>query len=361
MLIDIKYSILFSICAFVFFLAPLFGGGKKDTTLEQVESDSSANDISDSNETVDPKKIWYNYKVPQGEPVPFHEVWGYVMEKRESEYRSDMPITDLCYFGADINMYGEITHIPNPDAIKSRGFKGRTHLVVTCEGRSLSHLVLDPKFNIRKEVLSTLANAAKKYDGIQIDFELVPLRDAEHFRTFLTDLRSRIGNSKWLTVCLPARLKTDSIYPYEKIEPLVDRIIIMAYDQHWSTSAPGSIAEIGWCERIVDYAKTVIPKKKLVMGLPFYGRTWQDQSLGKAWYFSGVNKLIKENHIDNVSYVDDIPCFTFEKNIKVTGFFEDTWSSVVRLRLYASKDVDRIAFWRIGQEDENFWPWLTIQ
>ena len=47
----------------------------------------------------------------------------------------------------------------------------------------------------------------------------------------------------------------------------MDKIIVMAYDEHWATSAPGAIASLSWCKKIADYASSVIPKEKLVIAI----------------------------------------------------------------------------------------------
>ncbi len=354
-----KKSFIVTTLACIAVLAlPAFSNGRKDDLVPDADIQTLEENSSEASEEISMK---YFHDLPTGDAVEFHEVWGYVMQDREYEFNNTMPITDLCYFSADIDCYGEIEKIPNASRIKN--YKGRKHLVVTCESRSLTHFVLDPQFGVSKKIVETLGKASSSYDGIQIDFELIPKRDGENFRKFISDLRKRIGQEKWLTIALPARVKTleNDVFDYTKIEPLVDRIIIMAYDEHWSTSKPGAVASMEWCERIADYAKTVLPKKKLVMGIPFYGRTWQDENYGKAWYFSGINRILGENNMHTVEREDSVPYFTFTKQIKVTGYFDDTFSLVARLRLYADKDIDRIAFWRIGQEDPSFWTWLKIK
>lgn len=356
------FCCVFLFCAvFSIVVFSSYAAGKKDTDTTSQTPTTENKESTSTTDVTATERASYFHDLPIGDPSQFHEVWGYVMKDREYEYKKGMPITDLCYFGVEVDSYGELEPIPKISNIK--GFKGRIHLVAACSSRSLTHFVLDPKYGVRKQIIASLAKAAKQYDGIQIDYELVPKNDGKHFLSFLTELREKIGDEKWLTVCVPARVKTlqNDVYDYKTLVPLVDRIIVMAYDEHWSTSAPGAVASMKWCERIADYCVTVIPKKKLVMGLPFYGRTWQNDSYGKAWYFSGVNRILNENNVHEVGREDGVPYFSFKKEITVTGYFDDTLSLVKRCRMYEEKDIDRIAFWRIGQEDPTFWPWISIK
>jgi hypothetical protein len=305
--------------------------------------------------------IAYRRELPSGEPSKFHEVWGYVLEGRESDFSTDLPVTDLCIFSADVNIYGEISQVPNPNKVKD--YKGRKHLVITCDSKSLTHFVLDPQYAVRDSVIKQIVHAAKDYDGVQIDFELVPARDVKNFRSFLRTLRSRLGEEKWFSVALPARMKTlsNDVYDYALISDCVDRIIVMAYDEHWSTSKPGPVASLDWCEKVADYAATVIPAKKLVMGMPFYGRTWEKDMQAGAFRFSGINEVMNSNSIHTVTRDEGmVPCFTYKKFVTVTGYFDDTVSLVSKSRLYESKNITRVAFWRIGQEDSAFWKWIVL-
>lgn len=304
----------------------------------------------------------YDHKMPEGNPVQEKEVWAYLLHDHMDDYEPGMPITDLCVFSADINCYGEISSIPNPRKGKLAQYNGRRHLVLTCDSRSLTHFVLDPSFGIRKKVIAKMGEAVKSYgyDGIQVDFEVVPARDAENFRTFLADIRKEIGEEKWTTVALPARTKTiaDDIYDYQKMAPYVDRIIVMAYDEHWSGSKPGSVASFDWCKNIATYCNKVLPQKKIVMGLPFYGRSWENKNFAKAWYFSGINRIMLENGKPEVKRNGTVPYFSFDTTITVTGYFEDTYSIVERLRMYKNMDINRVAFWCLGEEDGTVWNWI---
>lgn len=296
-----------------------------------------------------------------GDKISVTESWAYVMTDREKYFSNTMPVTDLCYFSADVNSYGELNYIPNPKAFSS--YKGRIHLVVTCTGRALTHFSIDPNGKCRKKIIDAIAAASKNYDGIQIDFENVGGRDAENFRLFLAAVKEAIGPNKIFSVALPARTKSyvDEIYDYKKIEPLVDKIIIMAYDEHWSGGTPGPVASMAWCKNVASYVTKVIPKEKLVMGLPFYGRSWEDDHYGTAWIYNSVKRIMQENNVNEVQRKDSVPYFDFDTKIHVTAYYDDAYSLVARSRMYKEFGITNFGFWRVGQEDTSFWDWLEIK
>lgn len=304
-----------------------------------------------------------NYVEPvleEQDKIEFDEIWAWVITGGEKDFTQDKTVTDLCYFSADINSYGEITNFPDSSVFKN--YKGRKHLVITCSGYALTHTVLNPKYDERNKIISSIVKNSKTYDGVQIDFETILSKDDKYFLSFIKTLRKKLPKDKMFTICVPARNKSikNDIFDYALIEPFVDRIIIMAYDQHWSTSEPGPIAGKSWCQEIVQYAQTVIPQEKLVMGLPFYGRSWQDTTYNKAWLNSGVNRIIDENKITEIKRDEDIPHAEFETSIKVSLWWEDSFSLVKKLQMYKENSVSKVAFWRIGQEESSFWDWIFV-
>ena len=126
-------------------------------------------------------------------------------------------------------------------AVDNISFKvNKGEFVAICESRSLSHFVIDPKYKVSKKIIKTLAEATKDFDGLQIDFELVPKRDAENFKIFLKKLKKAIGKDKMLSVCVPARTKTvqDDVYDYKELSSCADRIFIMASGLPCATITP---------------------------------------------------------------------------------------------------------------------------
>ena len=303
-----------------------------------------------------------NYGEKSEDALEFKEVWGYVMTGRENEFKNEYPITDVGYFVSAVNTYSEMDAVPDRDKFFAN-YTGRVHLVTSVDSRSQAHLLLSPELPLRKRIIEQMIAAAATYDGLQIDWENIPKKDFDIFHDFLKELKEELGN-KPLTIAVPARLKTleDDIFDYEKISKIVDKILIMAYDEHWSTSAPGAIGSTDWCKRIAEYAKTVIPEEKLIMGISLYGRTWLSAPYrGQAWYMSGIERIKRENGIKEVKRDSNgVPHFSFKETATITGWYDDIASLKTKFKMYKDIGVDRIGFWRMGFEDANFWKEIKL-
>jgi hypothetical protein len=290
----------------------------------------------------------------------FGEVWGYLLKGRETALGPDFPLSDIGYFNADVDSYGKLGDIPSRK--DAPFFPARFHLVVTCDSYALTHFVLMEGSRERRELIADLIAAASDFDGLQIDFELVLSRDGDAFRSFLAELRAGLGE-KMLSVAFKARLRTleNDPYDYEKVKPLVDRILIMAYDEHWGTSAPGPVASLEWCRMVAEYALSVIGPEKLVMGLPFYGRAWGHINPSRALVYSGVEDLINEHRVEEIDREKGIPTFEYEVPVRVKVYYDDECSLSERMEMYRSLGVCSVGFWRIGQETPAVWERIRLE
>jgi spore germination protein YaaH len=320
--------------------------------------------IRADNDILQPPEEESFYQIPvfqAGNDLPvteFGEIWAYVVAGNESALTRGLPLSDIGYFGAEIDSYGSLTDVPKRQNLT---FQGRVHLVVACNSRSLTHFVLIGDRPERKALVAELTAAARNFDGLQIDFENVPARDGSAFLSFLVELRAALPD-KMFTIALPARTRklADDVYDYERIKPHVDRILVMAYDEHWSGSNPGSVASMDWCRRVADYSLRAIGPEKLIMGLPFYGRAWGDYSPSRALINKTIQGIIKDEKVAEVRYENGIPVFTYNKNVSIKVFFEDEKSLTARMGMYKSMNVSSIGFWRLGQETAEVWKYLKL-
>lgn len=338
---------------FPILIFPVFSSGKYDSQSKNSLQDSSIK------EDFPPQK--YELKKPSGEKIHLKESWGYVMSEFSQEFSADFPITDVCFFAADFDCYGNMINPPKRNLLElPQGI--RSHFVAICDSRSLTHFLINKEFGLRDKIVDDIVNAALEFDGIQLDFELVPIKDKDAFIDFIKEIQKK-APEKIISVCVPARIKklTDEPYPYDEISSIADRVFVMAYDEHWSGSKPGPVASTQWCKNVLDFAIQNIPLQKLIMGLPFYGRTWTDKPHSGAWYFSGANRVMRQNNVKNVEYEDGIPKFSYTAQVNVTGYFNDAYSLVELSRFYENSGIQNLGFWRIGQEDPSFWEWIFIE
>ena len=187
------------------------------------------------------------------------------------------------------------------------------------------------------------------------------LNDGEVFLSFLRELRAGLKN-KPLTIALPARTRTlqDDVYDYRKIVGLVDRLLVMAYDEHWSTSAPGPVASMEWCQRVAAYSLDTVGREKLIMGLPFYGRTWGDINPNRAFFHSGIERIKREQGVSEIQRENGIPTFKYQTTLTVTAYYDDAYSLSSRLDMYRRMGVGSVGFWCLGQETPEIWSLLRL-
>jgi len=288
----------------------------------------------------------------------FKEIWAYLLRGEEKELTGAEPITDLCYFGVNLTKDGRITDtVARPAVALKDGLKPAIHLVIAeLSNYALMHFSLDPEYGVRPLLIEDICRITEGFDGVQIDFESVSRDDADYFLDFLKELRSRLPAGKKLSVAVPARTELIAdAYDYSRIAPIVDRMVVMAYDEHWSTSSPGPVASLPWCSRVVDYAKSTVESDKIVMGLPLYGRAWQDKKLARALRFKNVQDLVAEKE-SKTNYASELGAyFEYSENVVVTVFYDDNRSIMEKLQLYRARDINSVSFWRIGQGPPQLW------
>ena len=325
-------------------------------------------------------------------PVGFREVWGYLMRGEENVFKGDEPVTDICYFSCELNSSGRINTNVNPPFLKEiNGRKRRIHMVIAnLNNTRMMHYILNPRKSTRDLLVNDIIEISRNFDGVQIDFEAVGVDDADNFLDFLGLIKAGLEPDKTLSVALlPKAVKVKDAYDYKAISDVVDRVFIMAYDQHWSTSRPGPVASLSWCSNIMEYAKNEIPAEKLIMGIPLYGRSWQNVKVVKRIHpkKKPAAKIAAESKCRTITrYVTrsssvkacNINKFISDENFvkeysQETGFkikykgdsgkilyCDDVNATKEKFYIY-SRFVDSIGFWRLGMENPEMWDEIVIK
>lgn len=120
-----------------------------------------------------------------------------------------------------------------------------------------------------------------KLDGLDIDYESLEAGDGDRFTRFIELLGEALrAKKKILSVTVhpkesePGNWDGPKAQDYAKLGKAADVFRIMCYDMHWSGSDAGSIAGTAWAERVMKFAATVVPARKLELGVAAYGYDW---------------------------------------------------------------------------------------
>jgi spore germination protein YaaH len=295
---------------------------------------------------------------------PFPEVWAYLMKGEESHFPASSPITDVGCFSASVDGDGNLSggHLAPPSLAGNH----RYHLVITIPWNStLAHIYLNPELPFRERIIAGIVERSKPFDGVQIDFEGISKEDGTNYLNFLTAVKKALPKNKIFSVAVMARwaehkrMNPSDAFDYPFINLIADRIIVMAYDEHYRGGTPGPVASLPWCEKIYDYACATIDPGKLVMGIPLYGRSWQKEKTARAWRNPEIWTDLRRHQADLQSSPETGGTYSYRTNVSVEVHFETLASLDAKMQLYASRPIRGIAFWRISQEPLNFWEHLS--
>lgn len=216
----------------------------------------------------------------------------------------------------------------------------------------------------RQYVISQIAEKSQQYgfDGINIDIENIQAEFSDEWVQFMRELYPQLrelGLTVSVDVYVPSNWSTH--YERGKISEVVDYFIVMAYDEHWSGSKnAGSVASLPWVEEGIINTLKEVPKEKLVLGIPFYTRIWEEseqQLKSSAYSMKVVEDIISRWGIEPV-YDENTGQYYVEReknNILYKVWIENEESIKKRVDLINQYDLQGYACWKLGLETEGIW------
>jgi peptidoglycan-N-acetylglucosamine deacetylase len=197
---------------------------------------------------------------------------------------------------------------------------------------------------------------AQRYAGLVLDFEEHGPADLDGLLRVVRVMRdsARAHGVRVVAMAIPA-LDT-AAYPAGAITSVADYALVMLYDQHWSTSEPGPIASPTWVRDALAMRTREVAAAKLVAAFPLYGYRWTPGKAADPISFADAQRWAAEAR---VSLSRDESSGTLRA--RAPGW--ELWTSdaallAVHLRVARTLGVERIALWRLGQEDPGVWKIL---
>ncbi|HML87863.1 MAG TPA: glycosyl hydrolase family 18 protein [Methylomusa anaerophila] len=229
------------------------------------------------------------------------------------------------------------------------------------------------KENIIKQMIfySSLYNL----DGINIDFENIYDDDKDSLSAFVQDLTKALKKQN-VTVSLDVTVPSNTsdwsrCYDREKLGSIVDYVMVMTYDEHWRTSpVSGPVASLDWVEKGVAATLNYVPKEKLLLGIPFYTREWEETTeysrikvKARTLSMEQAEKRVKEMNAP-MTWLDDKGLYytEYSKDDKLYRIWlEEERSVSLKAGLVSKYGLAGAASWRKDFEMPQIWEILKTE
>lgn len=203
-----------------------------------------------------------------------------------------------------------------------------------------------------------------KFDGINIDFELLPAQNRDDLTVFIRDLAKQLhSQNKMISASVMPKVdgleEIGAAYDYGALGQLADFITIMTYDKHSASTNPGSVSPYEWVEKNIKEALKSIPANKLVVCIGAYGYDWPTPKIAETKYI-GMREAQQraDSHKAEVQWDDESQSaffFYWDGAIKHEVWFENGFSITRKVELAKKYGIRGVAIWRMGFEDEEYW------
>ncbi len=211
--------------------------------------------------------------------------------------------------------------------------------------------------------LTTLAKA-RGYSGYVFDLEDLSPKGLAAYPLLVAETTKALkplGREVWVTAVFD-----DDDAPFAKLQAASDTLVLMAYDQHYSTGSPGPAAGQDWFEQNLDRRLSRLDESRTVLALGSYGYDWKlrDKALpGTADIMSfheatvvaadsGVKVSMDSTSLNpGFAYMDEL-------GRDHVVWFLDAATMFNEIKVSDDYRPRGYALWRLGSEDPGVWSVL---
>lgn len=328
---------------------------KKEEFKPNTEMKNTENSVDSTNDSKQPKEVYGFY-------VNWDE--NSTASLKENIDSLTMLVPEWYHLKADLTISSEI----KPEIVK---LAEKNHVKImplltnyteeaSGPDSELIHKLLNSPDHVKTKFINDLVKQVEKnqFSGINIDFEAIPESDRENLTKFMKELTTVFHKHHLLvTQDVPAN---DKAFDYGALAKVIDRMIVMMYDEHYGAGVPGPVASNKWFEHTLN--ELDIPSEKLIVAFGNYGYDWEVNSKepAKSVTFSEVMTMAQDSNIkiqwDNIS---GNPYFRYKIGEKEhTAWFLDGVTLYNQVKIAMNNNAKGFALWRLGAEDPTIWKAL---
>ncbi|KGX91506.1 glycosyl hydrolase family 18 protein [Pontibacillus marinus] len=231
-------------------------------------------------------------------------------------------------------------------------------------------------YESRQKMIKQLLQYAEIYnlDGLNLDFENVYEQDGPKLTQFAREL-TPLAHEAGLVVSMDITFISESamwskFYERKELADAVDYLMVMAYDEHWSSSqVAGSVSSLPWVKRNLNQLLQVVPHDRLILGVPLYTRLWKieqgengEKVSSESFTMEEAEKWMKERDLepqyDKSTGQDYVEYQVPDKPITYKMWLENETSLAKRAQLVHQFQLAGIATWSKYFADDEAWKTL---
>ncbi len=236
----------------------------------------------------------------------------------------------------------------------------------------IGQMLLNPqaRLNLRTQLDKFFA-ANPGYRGLSLDFEELPDEARLSYQTFIGELYQDF-HAKNLRLYVNTPTSADAA-ELKFLAQNTDGILLMNYDQHENTSAPGPIASQDWFEGNLQRVLKLVPKEKVICAIGNYGYDWTTPLPVKGIKTSGEPKILDVQSLsaqDAWQEASDAGAdvhlegdelnahFAFDDEdakVRHQVWLLDAVTALNEMRAARAMGIQTFSLWVLGEEDPSLW------
>ena len=221
---------------------------------------------------------------------------------------------------------------------------------------------------LRRRLIDNLVTLVedKGYDGIDLDWEALKAVDRARFSSFVEELAAALhGKHRFLSIAVtpktsePGQWDGQIFADWARIGRAVDEFKIMTYSYSGSWGGPGPQAPLAWLDRVLFFAQSKVPARKISMGVPFFGFDWHGGSVSTV--SAGTGAVLAARY--HVAVGRDPASREATLNFADAGvahavYFQDQTALAAKLAQLRARHphIAGVSIWVMSQEATGFWP-----
>lgn len=235
----------------------------------------------------------------------------------------------------------------------------------------LGHVILTDEA-VQDRLLNSILETARQYGfrDVHFDFEKLPPEDRQAYNSFLRKAANRIHGAGYLiSTALAPKTSAEqagvwyTAHDYKAHGQIADFVVIMTYEWGYSGGPAQPVSPIGPVRKVLQYALSELPGRKIMMGQNLYGYDWTLPFVRGGQFaralspVAATEQAVKYGVPIEYDYEAQAPHYRYVDEAGKTHevWFEDARSIQAKFDLLRELGLRGISYWKLGLPFPQNW------